>query len=97
MKFNKLRDQDVFAEDTKIGEIEDVYFDTKSWKVTHLEIRFTKEAAFEILGAKMPIRNKLDILSLKEENACCTYRGIEIKVTKKQLHSYLQPPENHIT
>ncbi len=40
MKFSELRGQDVFVEDKKIGEIEDAYFDTKEWRVTHLEIRY---------------------------------------------------------
>ena len=93
MKFSELRDRDVLVEDEKIGEIADLYFDVQKWKVTHLEIRFTKEAAYEILGAKMPIRNMVDILALKEGNACCTFRGLEIKISKTQLHSYLRPPE----
>ena len=78
-------------EEEKIGEIEDLYFDVQNWNIAHFEIRFTKEAAYELLGAKMPIRNMVVISALKEGNACCTFRGLEIGISKTQLHGCLRP------
>lgn len=92
MKFSDLTNKDVFIQDEKIGHIEDLYFDLENWKITHLEIRFTKDAGYEILGSKLPIRNMLKLSALKEGGECCTFRGIEISVTKTQLHQYLKPP-----
>ena len=93
MKFSEMMEQDVYAEGEKIGEIKDMYIDAKDWEVTHLEIQLTKEAANEILGAKTSIRNTLAISALRKGTACCTNRGIEIKLSKSQLHIYLRPPE----
>ncbi|MCJ7613430.1 PRC-barrel domain-containing protein [Candidatus Bathyarchaeota archaeon] len=84
-------DQDVIAEDEKIGEIKDVIIDAQEWEVTHLEIQLTKKAANEILGAKTSIRNMLAVSALKKGTACCTKRGVEIKLSKAQLHLYLRP------
>ena len=92
MKYSDLRNQDVFVQDEKIGHVEDLYFDSETWKITHLEIRFAKDAGYEILGSKMPIRNMVKLSALKEGGACCTFRGLEIGVTKAQLHEYLKPP-----
>jgi len=92
LKFSDLKDKDVFVQDEKIGHIEDLYFDNENWKITDLEIRFTKDAGYEILGSKLPIRNMLKLSALKEAGKCCTFRGIEIAVTKAQLHQYLKPP-----
>ena len=93
MKFSEMVDQDVIAEGEKIGEVKDVYVDAQEWEVTHLEIQLTKEAANEILGAKTSIRNMLAISALKKGTACCTNRGLEIKLSKSQLNIYLRPAE----
>ena len=93
MKISEMMKQDVYAEGEKIGEVKDVYVDAKEWEVTHLEIQLTKDAAREILGAKTSIRNTLAIKALGKGSDCCTKRGIEISVSKPQLHIYLRPPE----
>lgn len=93
VKFNDLIDEDVFAQGQKIGVVKDVYIDSEKWEITHFEIQLTKEAAYEILGAKTPIRNSLSISALRKGTACCTEKGIEIKFSKAQLHIYLRPPE----
>ena len=93
MKFSDLIGEDVLAQGDVIGEVKDVYIDTESWEITHLEIQLTKEAAYEILGARTPIRNSLAISALRKGTACCTDEGIEIKLSKAQLHIYLRPPE----
>jgi sporulation protein YlmC with PRC-barrel domain len=93
MNFGELKDQDVFAGNEKIGKVKDVIIDTDGWKMTHLEIELAKEAAEEILGATYAVkgvRNRLVISALEKGAACCTDKGVEIKVSKKQLHSYLR-------
>jgi sporulation protein YlmC with PRC-barrel domain len=93
MKVSKLVNQDVYAEGKKIGEVKDVYVNAEEWEVTHLEIQLTKEAAREIFGAKTSIRNSLAISALGKGSECFTNRGIEIEVSKAQLHIYLRPAE----
>ena len=93
IKFSELLNQDVFAEGERIGEIEDIYLDPEEWKVTHLEIKMTKEAANEILGAKTSINNMLAISALKEGKSCCNEKGLALDVSKAQLHIYLRPAE----
>ena len=93
MKCSELIDQDVYTEGEKIAEVKDIIVDTEKWKVTHLQIQLKKEAAYEILGARTSILNTLAISALGEGNKCCTNRGIELELSKAQLHIYLRPPE----
>lgn len=93
LKLVEFLDQDVFVEDQKIGKVKDVYFDPENWQITHLELQLTKEAAYEILGAKTATRNSLAVSALKEGIACCIDNGVELKVSKAQLHIYLRPSE----
>jgi sporulation protein YlmC with PRC-barrel domain len=94
-KFSELKDKDVFVQNQKIAEVKDVIIDTIEWKVTHLVIELTKEAAEEILGATpamtRSVLNTLAISSLEKGTACCTPTGIDLKVSKGQLHIYLRP------
>jgi sporulation protein YlmC with PRC-barrel domain len=93
IKFTELLNQDVFAEGERIGEIKDIYVDPETWEVSHLEIKLTKEAAQEILGARTSINNTLAISALKEGKACCNEKGLALNVSKAQLHIYLRPTE----
>ena len=93
MKTKELMDKTVYAEDLQIGKVKEIEIDPEEWKVTHLELELTKEAAKSLLGARTSIRNRLAISALKKGTACCTDKGIEIKVSKGQLHIYLRPPE----
>ena len=93
MKFSELIGEDIIAQNEIIGEVKDAYVDPETWEITHLEIQLTKEAAYQILGAKTPIKNSLAISALRKGSACCTADGIEIKLSKAQLHIYLRPPE----
>ena len=93
IKFSELLSQDIFAEGQRIGEIEDIFIDPETWEVSHLEIKLTKEAAHEILGAKTSINNTLAISALKEGKACCNEKGLALHVSKAQLHIYLRPVE----
>jgi len=93
MKISKILNQEVYVEGDKIGQVKDVYVDAENWEVTHLEVQLTKEAASEILGAKVSIRNSLAISALGKESDWCTDNGIKLEVSKAQLHIYLRPPE----
>ena len=94
-KFSELADKDVFVENQKIAKVKDVVIDTDEWKVTHLILELTKEAAEEILGATpamtRSVLNTLAISALEKGTACCTPTGIDLKVSKGQLHIYLRP------
>jgi sporulation protein YlmC with PRC-barrel domain len=91
MNFSELIGQDVFADNQKIAKVKDVIIDTEEWKITHLVVELSKDAAEEILGAGKSVLNKIAISALEKGAACCTDMGVEIKVSKKQLHIYLRP------
>jgi sporulation protein YlmC with PRC-barrel domain len=93
VKLSELLNQEVFAEEERIGEIEDIYIDSETWEVSHLEIKLAKEAAHEILGARTSINNTLAISALKEGKSCCNEKGLLLDVSKAQLHIYLRPTE----
>jgi sporulation protein YlmC with PRC-barrel domain len=52
MKGKEFMDKDVFALDEKIGKVKDTEINLENWKVTHLEVELTKDAAESVLGAK---------------------------------------------
>jgi hypothetical protein len=94
MNFSELKGQDVLVDNQKIAEVKDLILDPVEWKITHLVIELTREAAEEILGASYAVKsvlNKIAISALEKGMACCTDKGVEIKVSKKQLHIYLRP------
>jgi hypothetical protein len=82
---------DLIVNDTKIGKVKGVIIDPEEWKLSHLEIELTKDAAKEILGSKEKVRNRLAISALQKGKACCTDKGVLIKVSLKQLNIYLRP------
>jgi len=85
-------DKDVFAEDEKIGKVKELGIDPEDWKVTHLEIELTKDIAESVLGAKKGgVRNMLAISALEKGVARWTDKGLNLKVSKAQLHMYLRP------
>ena len=81
----------IYVEEMKLGEIKGIIIDPEKWKLTHLEVELTKEAAKEILGARIAMRNRLAFSALKKGSACCTEKGVIIKVSKEQLNIYLRP------
>lgn len=92
MKSKEFMDKDVYAEDEKIGQVKEIGIDPKDWKVTHLELELTKDVAESVLGArKGGVRNMLAISALEKGIARWTDRGLNIKVSKAQLHMYLKP------
>ena len=90
-KFSELKYKDVFVENQKIAKVKDVIIDTDEWKVTHLVVELNKKGAEEILGVAKNVLNTLAISALEKGTACCTPKGIEIKVSKGQLRIYLRP------
>lgn len=92
MKFTELIDKKVYAEDYFVGKVKDVYVDEEEWKITHLEVELTKEAAKELLGARTAFRNSLAISALGKWPDCCTNDQIKLGVSKGQLNLYLRPP-----
>ena len=97
MKSQELIDKDVFVEGMKVGKIKALLIDPEEWKITHLELELTKEAAEQILGATpaltRTVHNTLAISALTKGAACCTNSGVDIKVSKAQLHIYLRPTQ----
>ena len=91
MNFSELRDQDVFVDDQKIAKVKDVVIDPEEWKITHLVVELTKNAAEEVLGVGKSVLNKIAISALEKGMACCTNKGVEIRVSMKQLRIYLSP------
>ena len=92
MKSKEFIDKDIYLGSEKIGKVRDVGIDTQNWKVTHLEIQFTKDAAESVLGAKKGgVHNMLSTSALEEGAALWTEKGLNIKVPKTDLHAYLQP------
>jgi len=94
MKSKEFLYKDVFAEDEKIGRVREIEIDPEEWKVTHLEIELEKDVAESVLGVKKGgVHNMLAISSLEKGVARWTDRGLNIKVSKSQLHMYLRPVE----
>jgi len=79
----------------KIGTVKEIGIDPESWDITHLEVLLTRDVAESVLGAKKRgVHNMLAISALKEGLARWTERGLNIKVSKAQLHMYLKPVED---
>jgi sporulation protein YlmC with PRC-barrel domain len=96
MKFSQLVDQKVYAEgDFNVGKVKDLVVDQEEWKVTHIEIELSKETSEQVLGVKPGYfenpRNVLAISALERGVACCSEKGIQLKVSKGQLGIYLRP------
>lgn len=96
MKSRELIDREVYIKDFKVGKVRGVLIDGEKWKVTHLEVELTKEAAEEVLGVKSSFRNVLNVLAISAlgpASKCCTSKDrIDLKVSKGQLRIYLRPP-----
>jgi sporulation protein YlmC with PRC-barrel domain len=89
IKYKDVRWKKVICEDMTVGEVKEVIIDPSNWKVTHLEIALTKEAAELALGiAKAGIRNNLATSAIGNIN-----KNIKLKVKKGQLHIYLKAPK----
>ena len=94
MKFRyELLYKEVYIEKLKVGIITDVILDAEEWKLTHLEIKLTNEAAKELLGAKGSFNNILAIKAVAPASKWSSSKNrVELQVSKAQLHMYLRPP-----
>jgi sporulation protein YlmC with PRC-barrel domain len=93
VKFSEMINKEVYVDTFKVGDVKDVVVNAEEWKVTHLEIELTKEAAEELLGAKKSFNNILAISAIGPASKCCDTRNrIDLQVSRKQLHLYLRPP-----
>jgi sporulation protein YlmC with PRC-barrel domain len=89
IKYKEIRWKKVVSEDLTVGEVKEVIIDPSTWKITHLELELTKEAAELALGIrKSGIRNLLAVSAIGK-----TGKTIKLKAKKGQLHIYLKPPK----
>jgi len=89
IKSRDLRWKKVICEDLTVGEVKEMIIDPSTWKVTHLEVDLSKEAAELAFGAKKGgIRNFLAVSAIGKVN-----KTIKLKVKKGQLQIYLKPPK----
>ena len=89
IKYKDIRWKKVICEDLTVGEVKEVIIDPSKWKVTHLEVGLSTEAAELVLGTrKGGIRNLLAVSAIGKMN-----KTIKLKVKKGQLHIYLKAPK----
>jgi sporulation protein YlmC with PRC-barrel domain len=89
IKSRDVRWKKVICEDMTVGEVKELIIDPSSWKVTHLEVDLTKDAAELAFGArKGGIRNYLAVSAIGKVN-----KTVKLKVKKGQLQIYLKPPK----
>ncbi len=91
IKSEDLLGKKIICEDLEVGKVKELIMDAKRWKVTHLEVELTKDAAQAVLGVrKGGIRNLLAMSAINGVE-----KTIDLKVTKGQLRMYLVPPKLH--
>lgn len=89
IKFKDIRWKKVICEDLTVGEVKEVSIDPSNWKVTHLLVELSSEAAELVLGTrKGGIRNLLAVSAIGKTN-----KAIKLKVKKGQLKIYLRAPK----
>jgi sporulation protein YlmC with PRC-barrel domain len=89
IKYKDVRWKKVICEDLTVGEVKEVIIDPSTWKVTHLEVELTNDAAELALGIrKAGIRNLLAVSAIGK-----TGKTIKLKVKKGQLQIYLKAPK----
>jgi len=89
IKFKDIRWKKVICEDLTVGEVKEVSIDPSNWKVTHLLVELSGEAAELVLGTrKGGIRNLLAVSAIGKTN-----KVIKLKVKKGQLKIYLRAPK----
>ena len=94
MKFRyELLYKEVYCENLKVGIVTDVIIDVEEWKITHLAIKLTKEAAKELIGAETSFYNILAISAVAPASKNTAKDRVELQVSKSQVHMYLRPPQ----
>jgi sporulation protein YlmC with PRC-barrel domain len=89
VRYKDIRWKKVICEDLTVGDVKEVIIDPSNWKVTHLEVDLTSEAAELAFGTrKGGIRNFLAVSAIGKVD-----KTIKLKVKKGQLQIYLKPPK----
>jgi len=89
LNYKDLRWKKVICENLTVGEVREIMIDPSNWKVTHLEVDLSKEAAELVLGTKKAgIRNLLATSAIGKTN-----KTINLKVKQGQLKIYLKAPK----
>jgi len=89
IKYRDVRWKKVVCENLTVGEVKEVIIDPSNWKITHLEVDLSREAAELVLGTrKGGIRNLLSVSAIGKIN-----KTIKLKVKKGQLQIYLKAPK----
>ena len=92
MRTKEFMNRSVFALDQNIGTVKGIEVDPEEWRITHLEIELKKDIAESVLGAKKGgVRNMINILAIEKGTAAWTDKGLQVRVSKDQLHMYLRP------
>ena len=92
MNINEIMNKDVFALDEKIGKVKEIEVIPEEWKISHLEIELTKDIAESVLGVKKSgVRNMMAISALEKGILRWTNQGLQLRVSRDQLHMYLRP------
>ena len=81
IKSRDIRWKKVICEDLTVGEVKEVIIDSSTWKVTHLEVDLSKDAAELALGIrKGGIRNFLAVSAIEKTN-----KAVKLKVKAQHL------------
>ena len=89
IRYKDVRWKKIICENLTVGEVKEVIIDPSNWKVTHLEVELSSDAAELVLGArKGGIRNLLAVSAIGS-----TGKTIKLKVKKGQLQIYLKAPK----
>ena len=89
IKGGELLEKKIVCEDLEVGKVKEFIIDSEEWKITHLEVELTKDAAEMFLGVrKGGIRNILAVSAIGEVDD-----KVNLKVSKGQLRIYLIPPK----
>lgn len=89
LKSAQLLGKKVVCENLDVGKVHELVIDTEQWKITHLEVELTKDAAAIVLGVKKGgIRNLLAVSAIDNID-----KQVNLKVSKGQLRIYLIPPK----
>ena len=88
LRSQELLNRKIICEDLIVGESKEAIIEPDQWKVTHLEVQLSKDAAELVLGIrKGGIRNLLSVSAIGNAG-----KTINLKVKKGQLHIYLKAP-----
>ena len=91
MKSEAFLGKKIVCEDLDVGRVKGLIVDSTLWKISHLEVELTKDAAEKVLGVRLGgIRNSLSVSAINEVD-----KTINLKVAKGQLRVYLMPLKRH--